>query len=384
MLAIIRLVQANKRFLKKYQKVTNALLDSEIGVRLKQDIESAVNKKIQDEINNLSTSTSNEIQRTLDAYTQQSVQEFDKMKADSTNQKSRLEQHIEDCTKRFDTISPDMRKSSRSTPSSSEDYPIDRRLLNELKDFHKYLKRVDIEGKGIANNNSLDILHTRFKKWQEETAKQLDSVYKRNEELQKKSLELETVTRDYNRRSSEIDIVYDKIKAQMDTLKKESGKLQARTGQINDTPNDITDIRAQLAKLKAQVGRKVTENDARRGMESELSNSNEPTDIKALQILESRITLLEQTHKFKLKELEDTIKDLRQLRKDGDKNDNGKRPRTDDFEAGTSEIKLQMNKQAVQMKELMAFLEPLRSTVLGDTFAENLQTSMDQLISVAR
>ncbi|KAG2173729.1 hypothetical protein INT43_005149 [Umbelopsis isabellina] len=379
-----QLVQANKSFLKQYKKVVVALSDSERGGRLQQDLERAFNQKIQDGFNTLSKSTSKETQQTLDAYTQHSLRELDNIKTTSTNLETRLKQHIEDCTKTFDTISSDMRKSSRSTSSSSEDYPIDRRLMKDVKEFHKYLKRIDTEGKGIANNNSLDIVHTRSKKWQEETAKQIDLLHKRNEDLQRKSLQLENITRDYNRRSSEIDIVYDKIKAQMETLKKESENKQARASNTNDTQHDITDIRTQLAELKAEMSRKVTDNDTRSDIESGLSYSNGTMDFKALQILESRIIILEQTYKFKLKELEDTIKDLSQERKDGDKNDNGKRPRTHDLETASSEIKLQMDKQAVQIKELMAFLEPLRSTVLGNTFAENLQTSMNQLIGVAR
>jgi hypothetical protein len=100
--------------------------------------------------------------------------------------------------------------------------------------------------------------------------------------------------------------------------------------------------------------------------------------------VESRLILLEQMYKFRLNELEAAVKSLSRTSRDGEKNDNGKRPRSDHVELGPSEVISQMDKQEVQINELMAFLEPLRSTVLGRPFAENLQTSMNQLISVAR
>ncbi|KAJ2956535.1 hypothetical protein NQZ79_g7639 [Umbelopsis isabellina] len=381
---IEQLLQANKSLLEQYKKVIVALSNSETGGKLKQDIERAVIKKIQDELDTMFKSVSKEIEQTLDAQTSQSLRELDNLKADSTKLETRINRHIDDCTKNFDSISSDMRKSRRSTSPSSESLYMDRRLMKDLKEYHNYLKRIDTEGKGIASNNSLDIIHTRFKRLQEDTAEQIELLNRRNEDLQRKSVQLENFTRDYNRRSSEIDIVYDRIKTQMDTLKKESENIQARASKTKDTQKEITDIRAQLAELKAEVSRKVTENDSRSGIDPGSSNSNGTTDLKALQIIESRIILLEQSYTFRLKEVEDTIKDFSQTHKDGEKNNNGKRPRTDDSERGSSELKLQMDKQAVQIKELMAFLEPLRSTVLGNTFAQNLQTSMDQLISVAR
>ncbi|KAM3580801.1 hypothetical protein VKS41_006860 [Umbelopsis sp. WA50703] len=384
MLAIIRLLQANKSLLEQYKQVTIALSNNETDDTSKEDIERVIDQKLEDEFAAMSKRFSKEIQQNLNEQNSHSFQELDGIKANSAKLEVRLKQHIDDCAKKYESMTSDIQKSQRSTPSSSEDLPVDRWLMKDPKDTHKYLRRIDTEGKGIASNDSLDILHPRFINWQEEVAEQIDSLKKKTDDLQRKSSQLENFTRDYNRRSSEIDIVYDRIKAQMEALKKESEHIQSRANKAKDANSDIADIRIQLAELSAKLKQKASERDTGGDMASGTTDNNVPTDLKSLLVVESRVILLEQMYKFRLNELEAAVKSLSRTSRDGEKNDNGKRPRSDHVELGPSEVISQMDKQEVQINELMAFLEPLRSTVLGTPFAENLQTSMNQLISVAR
>jgi hypothetical protein len=48
------------------------------------------------------------------------------------------------------------------------------------------------------------------------------------------------------------------------------------------------------------------------------------------------------------------------------------------------QLKQTADEQSAKLNEVLAFLEPLRATVLGDQFVTRLQNSLNQVINVAR
>jgi flagellar biosynthesis chaperone FliJ len=107
---------------------------------------------------------------------------------------------------------------------------------------------------------------------------------------------------------------------------------------------------------------------------------------KAITYLEAKMVVNEQAIYNKIHSLERAISNLHKRK--NITNDHAqletKRTRYDTANASDSDLQDTLDEHALQLKDLISFLDPLRGTILSDEFLKNLELNLNQLISVSR
>jgi hypothetical protein len=345
--------------------------------------------------------------------------------------------------------------------------------ISELDDVKDSVRRLNQYVNSLATIDKVDRMERTINEKQGDDGRRMRALAEEADSLRQKMKTIETQTTEYNRRSSELDIVYERIKSHIESLRKEADKAPSpaaaqsvssgvsesdlaeirvqisqlsskvhkttstststsdkelkdlrvqisklstqltHTEQNSALSSDLQDVRAQISKLSAQVthipkvaSSSVTARDlddmrtqisrlsTQLAQSGQISNqrshpidstASDPEIRKTLSYLEARMIVLEQSYKMKMDDLELEIFSLgRKRRASDDQKSNPKRLRTDDPEAMVIQLKQTADEQSAKLNEVLAFLEPLRATVLGDQFVTRLQNSLNQVINVAR
>jgi hypothetical protein len=363
-----------------------------------------------------------------------------------------------------DTTSEVMQELSASL-KSLEEASVNATALQDVKES---IKDIQVEMAKLATSVKYEELRKLTEDKLREQGERNITMERRMEELKEMFAAVEEQTEEYNRRSQELDIVYNRIKAHIEQLKK-GPDLKQTAEPSNTVSKDVTRIQSDISTLRtvhsnlnatiqavgadvkiiqaeqsrttakfSKLVSSIASGDVVRGLQGQIGQLHEkimqlakrvhisdqgseiPTSeiaayqtqipthsrtnsvldhlnedqlvsnridaSKAIRYLEAKMVINEQLNQIKLQDLTRDISNLRKRKNPNTEpvEPEAKHSRNDTSTPSHSDLQDTVDEHTVQLKDLISFLEPLRTTVLSDVFPDAIQKNFNQLISVSQ
>ncbi|KAI8576952.1 hypothetical protein K450DRAFT_254403 [Umbelopsis ramanniana AG] len=370
-------------------------------------------------------------------------------------------EQIEKVQQQSDTTSEVMQELSASL-KSLEEASVNATAVQDVKDS---VKVIQTDMAKLASNAQVVELRTMTEDKFREQGERNTTVARRMGELKEMFAAVEEKTEQYNRRSQELDIVYDRIKAHIEKLKK-GPDLKPTTEPSSPASQDVTRIQSDISTFRTvhtnlnamiqAVGEDVktiqaeqsrttekldimassmTSGDVVKSLQSQIRQLHEkmmrldkqmqisdqgsekrtsettayqtqiPTNswiggasdhlnedqlianrldaAKAIRYLEAKMVVNEQLVQNNIQDLQRDISNLRKRKAAEDGEPEAKHPRNDTSTPSHSDLQKLVDVHTIQLKDLISFLEPLKSTVLSNVFPVLVQKAFGDLINVS-
>lgn len=129
--------------------------------------------------------------------------------------------------------------------------------ISELEDVKDSVRRLNQYMNSLATIDKVDRMERTINERQGDDGRRMRALAEEADSLRQKIKTIETQTTEYNRRSSELDIVYERIKSHIESLRKESDKAPpppaAQSVSSGVSASDLAEIRAQISQLSNKV-----------------------------------------------------------------------------------------------------------------------------------
>jgi chromosome segregation ATPase len=350
-----------------------SLEEASVNATALQDVKDAI-KSIQGDMAKMATSTS--------------VEELRKMAEDKLKERGEqhtgLERTMEKLQKMFDVVQEKTEEYNRRSQELDIVYARTKRHIEQLK------KAQDLQEQSIETSNLTSQDATRM---QHEISTLRNVNSNLNATIQAAETDVKIIQAEQSRTAEKLS----KLAASITSGDVAKG-VQNQIGQLS---NKIADLAKQVQ--LSQRRSEVPPSDTFAAFHTQISTHNRnssPLNLlddrqlitktidssKAITYLEAKMVVNEQAIYNKIHSLERAISNLHKRK--NITNDHAqletKRTRYDTANASDSDLQDTLDEHALQLKDLISFLDPLRGTILSDEFLKNLELNLNQLISVSR